>query len=84
MPLFSDDASVAFFEEKGYSLGLDWPYSGTIVPMNFYKKNTNVFSIMLEINRGLYLLEPSNEKSEQFTIIKQVVEEYLKMLKENY
>jgi hypothetical protein len=39
---------------------------------------------MLEINRGLYLLEPSNEKSEQFTIIQQVVQEYLKMLKNSY
>jgi N-formylglutamate amidohydrolase len=83
-PQFIIDASVAFFEEKGYSLGVDWPYSGAIVPMNFYQKNPNVFSIMLEINRGLYLLEPSNEKSEQFTIIQQVVQEYLKMLKNSY
>jgi N-formylglutamate amidohydrolase len=83
-PQFIIDASVAFFEEKGYSLGVDWPYSGAIVPMNFYQKNPNVFSIMLEINRGLYLLEPSNEKSEQFTTIQQVVQEYLIMLKDNY
>jgi N-formylglutamate amidohydrolase len=83
-PQFIIDASVAFFEEKGYSLGVDWPYSGTIVPINFYQKNPNVFSIMLEINRGLYLLEPSNEKSEQFTTIQQVVQEYLIMLKDNY
>lgn len=78
------DASVAFFEEKGYSLGIDWPYSGTIVPMCFYQKNPKVFSIMLEINRGLYLLEPGNEKSEQFTTILQVVQDYLKMLKNSY
>jgi hypothetical protein len=72
------------FEEKGYSLGVDWPYSGTIVPMAFYQKNPNVYSIMLEINRGLYLMEPGNEKSEQFTAIQQVVQDFLKMLKNNY
>ncbi|GAA4053530.1 N-formylglutamate amidohydrolase [Flavobacterium chungnamense] len=83
-PQFLIDASVAFFEEKGYSLGVDWPYSGTIVPMAFYQKNPNVHSIMLEINRGLYLLEPGNEKSEQFTAIKQVVQDFLKMLKNKY
>ena len=83
-PQFLIDASVAFFEEKGYSLGVDWPYSGTIVPMAFYQKNPNVYSIMLEINRGLYLLEPRNEKSEQFTAIQQVVQDFLKMLKNNY
>ena len=83
-PQFLIDASVAFFEEKGYSLGVDWPYSGTIVPMAFYQKNPNVYSIMLEINRGLYLLEPGNEKSEQFTAIQQVVQDFLKMLKNKY
>ncbi|MDP5027370.1 MAG: N-formylglutamate amidohydrolase [Flavobacterium sp.] len=83
-PQFLIDASVAFFEEKGYSLGVDWPYSGTIVPMAFYQKNPNVYSIMLEINRGLYLLEPGNEKSEQFTAIQQLVQDFLKMLKNKY
>ena len=28
-------ASVRFFEEKGYSLGVDQPYSGAIVPMPY-------------------------------------------------
>ena len=83
-PQFIIDASIAFFEEKGYSLGVDWPYSGTIVPMTFYQKNPKVYSIMLEINRGLYLLEPGNEKSEKFIIIRQVVQDYLKMLKNIY
>ena len=83
-PQFLIDASVAFFEEKGYSLGVDWPYSGTIVPMAFYQKNPNVYSIMLEINRGLYLVEPGNEKSEQFIAIQHVVQDFLKMLKNKY
>ena len=74
-------ASIKFFEEKGYSLGVDWPYSGTIVPMDYYQKNKNVHSIMLEVNRKLYLKEPSNEKSNQFEETKKVVKEYLEILK---
>jgi len=31
------DASVRFFEERGYSLGVDWPYKGTIVPLAWYE-----------------------------------------------
>jgi N-formylglutamate amidohydrolase len=77
------DASIAFFEEQGYSLGVDWPYSGTIVPMAFYQKNSNVNSIMLEINRKLYLQEPSNKKTDQFEEIQQLVNRYLEMLKKN-
>jgi N-formylglutamate amidohydrolase len=33
------DLSVAFFEKAGYSLGVDWPYKGSIVPMEYYQKN---------------------------------------------
>lgn len=75
------DASIAFFEEKGYSLGVDKPYEGSIVPMDYYQKDNNVLSIMLEINRGLYLDEPSNEKSNQYQKTKQVVQEFLQLLR---
>lgn len=73
--------AIAYFEQKGYSLGVDWPYSGTIVPMKYYQKNKTVHSIMLEVNRKLYLNEPSNEKSKQFDKTKQVVKGFLEMLK---
>lgn len=75
------DASSTFFEEKGYSLGIDLPYSGAIVPLQYYKKNKNVQSIMLEINRRLYLQEPSNEKSIQYQKTKQVVQEFLRVIR---
>jgi N-formylglutamate deformylase len=75
------DASIQFFKEKGFSLGVDKPYSGAIVPMLFYKKNKNVVSIMLEINRKLYLKEPTNEKSKQYQEIKKVVQDYLNLIR---
>jgi N-formylglutamate amidohydrolase len=78
------DLSVAFFEKAGYSLGVDWPYKGSIVPMEYYQKNKNVQTIMLEINRALYLNEPTNEKSERYQEIKKVVGEYVNVLKEQF
>lgn len=75
------DASITFFEEKGYSLGVDRPYEGSIVPMDYYQKDKNVQSIMLEINRKLYLDEPTNEKSSQYQKTKQVVHEFLQLLR---
>jgi N-formylglutamate deformylase len=71
------DESISFFESKGFSLGVDQPYSGSIVPLQYYNKNKKVQSIMLEINRRLYLNEPSNEKSIRYPEIKQIVQEYL-------
>ena len=75
------DLSVSFFKNAGYSLGIDWPYRGSIVPMKYYQKNKNVQSIMLEINRALYLKEPTNEKSQNYLKTKKVVSEYIETIK---
>jgi N-formylglutamate amidohydrolase len=77
------DRAETYFKNKGYSLGVDWPYSGTIVPMAFYKKDKGVQSIMLEVNRKLYLNEPSNEKSDNYAATKEVVKGFLRAMKNN-
>ena len=77
-------ASREFFEHKGYTVGIDWPYKGTIVPLAHYQKSKNVASIMLEINRALYLDEPSNVRSANYAVIKGVVNEFLELMKSHY
>lgn len=76
------ELSKTFFEKEGYTLGIDWPYTGSIVPLEHYHKNENVQTIMLEINRALYLKEPTNEKSERYTEIKDVVSKFIRVTKE--
>jgi N-formylglutamate deformylase len=78
------DLSISFFKDAGYTLGVDWPYLGSIVPLEHYQKNQNVCSIMLEINRALYLEEPTNQKSGRYEETKEVVKEYLKVLKDAF
>lgn len=78
------ELAIDYFNNLGYSCGLDWPYSGTIVPMEYYKKNKNVYSIMLEVNRKLYLNEPTNEKSVEFEKIKKVIQGFLINLKDKF
>ncbi len=73
--------SIAFFKDKGYTLGIDWPYRGSIVPMEHYHKNKNVKTIMLEINRALHLQESTNKKSEKYLEIKETTGEFLEMIK---
>ncbi len=43
------------FRRLGYSVLRDSPYSGTIVPLSRYGADPRVFSLMIEVNRGLYL-----------------------------
>ena len=42
------------FEEYGYSVAVNSPFAGSLVPMDFYRKDRQVQSVMIELNRGLY------------------------------
>ena len=77
------DISAAFFHKKGYSLGINWPYQGSIVPLEYYQQNNKVQTIMLEINRKLYLNEPSNQQSENYLAIKNVTSEFIQVIKDS-
>jgi N-formylglutamate deformylase len=78
------DLSAKFFEDKGYSVGIDWPYSGSIVPLEYYQKDQRVNSIMLEVNRKLYLKEGASEKSADYTATKEVVQKYLAHIRQHF
>lgn len=78
------EASQEYFKSRGLSLGIDTPYTGSIVPMEYYQKEPRVSSIMLEVNRRLYLNEPTNEKSDGYIITKGIVQEYIKLLKSTF
>jgi N-formylglutamate amidohydrolase len=75
------DASITYFENLGYSLGIDWPYSGSIVPLKYYQKEKKVSSIMLEINRKLYLNEPTNDKSKYYNKTKEIVRGFINLMR---
>jgi len=55
-------AAVHAFERRGWSVGVDWPYSGAMVPMEFYRCDARAIAIMIEINRARYMDERSGEK----------------------
>ena len=58
------------FAGKGYSVAVNAPYSGTIVPLPYLWKHSGVRSVMIEVNRGLYL-EADGRKSPRFHRVKQ-------------
>ena len=74
------DASMQYFNERGFSLGVDWPYSGTMVPLKHLNQNPNVHSIMLEVNRDLYLDGHGTGKTDRYDEIKSVVGGWLEMI----
>ncbi len=46
---------VQVYRSAGYDVRVNWPYSGTMVPAAHYQKDERVWSVMVEINRRLYL-----------------------------
>lgn len=70
---------AAFLREKGYSVKINAPFSGAIVPMAYYTKDQRVSAIMLEINRRLYL-RAGSEKNGRFAEIRRTLGELLPLL----
>ena len=54
-PQWLVDMVYLHLTNHGYSVKINYPYVGTIVPMEHYKKNDEVHSIMIEVNRKLYM-----------------------------
>jgi N-formylglutamate amidohydrolase len=54
-PKWLIDMVQLHFTNLGYSVGINYPYEGTIVPLQYFKTNDDVLSIMIEVNRKLYM-----------------------------
>ena len=60
-------------ESCGYLTAQDQPFSGNIVPMKHYWKDQRVQSLMIEINRWLYLAEDYSVDSERIETLVSVL-----------
>ena len=51
------DTMVTAVKEAGYSVAVDAPFAGALVPLSYYRKDDRVLSVMIEVNRRLYMDE---------------------------
>lgn len=71
----------SFFEKLGYKVQLNYPYSGAIIPNKFLNKiNTNLFCVMIEVNKNIYL-NKNNTKNNNFEKLTQQIQSLLTELK---
>ena len=50
------DYTLNYFNSLGYTTCINYPYEGSLVPTkHFYSKDPRVKSIMIEINKRVYL-----------------------------
>ena len=57
--------------KRGFSVGINCPFSGALVPSKHFEKDASVAGIMIEINRGLYMNENTGNRLSNFNSIKQ-------------
>ena len=57
------------FRDHGYSVAADYPFSGTLVPVKYYHRDRRLLSVMIEVNRKLYLDEKTGEKLDGFSTV---------------
>jgi len=62
---------------EGYTIGINKPYKGSLVPTNYWQKDSRVKSVMIEINKKCYLEHGSLDKSSGFLEIQKRLENML-------
>lgn len=75
-------ALCALLRAKGFSVTCNAPFSGTIVPMRYFEKDSRVLSVMIEVNRRLYMDTPG-VKNARFSEIAGVLRECVRTVEES-
>jgi N-formylglutamate deformylase len=74
-PKILADAFVREFQQAGYKVSLNSPFSGAMVPATVSKENVKVSSVMVEVNRGIYLDETETLPGRNFEAVANRVKE---------
>ena len=75
------DYFLQSFTQKNYITKTNSPFAGSIVPLRYYGNNKNVQSIMIELNRALYM-DNNGEKNHNFDKLKTDIAEICFRLEE--
>jgi N-formylglutamate deformylase len=67
------DAILVAIQAEGYSVAVDAPFGGTLVPLSSYRKDRRILSVMIEVNRRLYMDKDSGMKKHDFGRVSAVV-----------
>jgi len=77
-PAWLRDKAVAAFSSRFASVTLDVQSAGALVPTAYYRADRRVSSIMVELNRGLYMNEVTGEKLADFDRVAALVRDALR------
>ncbi|WP_297964275.1 N-formylglutamate amidohydrolase [uncultured Anaerovibrio sp.] len=70
---------VNYLQDHNLSVKNDSPFAGALVPMKYYRQDRRVQSVMIEINRSLYLANGC-EKSERFSEVQHIIKGLIEIM----
>ena len=68
-PEWLSESLAESFRRMGYTVSMNRPFAGTMVPLSYFGQDPRVLSVMIEVNRGLYMTE-RGEKIDTFAQMK--------------
>ena len=60
------DLAVALCREAGWTVAVNRPFAGALVPMAYFGKDSRVRAVMIEVNRRLYLDQQTGVRGPDF------------------
>jgi len=74
------EAVRAFFNGAHLKVNCNKPYGGTYIPLKYLKKDNRISSIMVEVNRKLYMDEKTGNKLSSFEHMKDLCAQLIRIL----
>jgi N-formylglutamate deformylase len=68
-PIADDQIAIRLCQEAGFTVRVNGPFSGSIVPEKHWGKTKEVCSLMVEVRRDLYMNEKTGERLSEFDAI---------------
>lgn len=66
-PEWLKDALLGAFDDAGYSVDVNTPFEGSLVPLRYYGKEPLVQSVMIELRRDIYMDETTAIRNDGFS-----------------
>ena len=79
-PAALSERVLNFIKQSDYGVRINYPYSGCMVPMEYYQKDSRIKSIMIEVNKRLYLDEATFSKNYNFDDIRRLCQDMITLI----
>jgi N-formylglutamate amidohydrolase len=81
-PRFLIEAAKQAVSDEGLTCRINKPSDGSLVPSHYWQHDKRVLSIMIEINRSLFVDEATGERSNQYEGCKAKLGKIIKLIRE--